>query len=87
MLFRSKTNVCRDVSYRHPYAAAIEQALERGCMQQGNGRFRPDAPISSQEFSSFCEAFFGQSAPQPHSPITHAQAIELLAAMAARDNT
>lgn len=86
-LVKTKTNVCRDVSYRHPYAAAIEQALERGCMQQGNGRFRPDAPISSQEFSSFCEAFFGQSAPQPHSPITHAQAIELLAAMAARDNT
>ena len=86
-LVKTKTNVCRDVSYRHPYAAAIEQALERGCMQQGNGRFRPDAPISSQEFSSFCEAFFGQSAPRPHSPITHAQAIELLAAMAARDNT
>ena len=56
-------------------------------MQQETGRFRPDAPISSQEFSSFCEAFFGQSAPRPHSPITHAQAIELLAAMAARDNT
>ena len=82
-LVKTKTNVCRDVSYRHPYAAAIEQALERGCLQQGNGRFRPDDPISEAEFSSFC----GQSAPRPHSPITHAQAIELLAAIAARDNT
>ena len=86
-LVKTKTNVCRDVSYRHPYAAAIEQALERGCMQQETGRFRPDDPISEAEFSSFCETFFGQSAPRPHSPITHAQAIELLAAMAARDNT
>ena len=86
-LVKTKTNVCRDVSYRHPYAAAIEQALERGCLQQETGRFRPDDPISEAEFSSFCETFFGQSAPRPHSPITHAQAIELLAAMAARDNT
>ena len=56
-------------------------------MQQETGRFRPDDPISEAEFSSFCETFFGQSAPRPHSPITHAQAIELLAAIAARDNT
>ena len=86
-LVKTKTNVCRDVSYRHPYAAAIEQALERGCMQQGNGRFRPDDPISEAEFSSFCEAFFRPVRPAAPRSHHHAQAIELLAAMAARDNT
>ena len=41
-----KTRVCRDVPCRHPYAAAIELALERGCMQQTAGRSFPDEPVS-----------------------------------------
>ena len=84
-LVRAKTSVCRDVSCRHPYAAAIELALERGCLSQERGRFRPDEAITEQEFSSFCRAFFGQEPSMPHAPITHAQAIELFAAMAGRE--
>ena len=86
-LVKTKTNVCRDVSYRHPYAASIEQAIERGCLSQEAGRARPDEPMTAPELSKFCEAFFGQPAPAPHDPITHAQAIELLAAMAERETT
>ena len=85
-LVRSRTSVCRDVSYRHPYCAAIELALERGGLTQENRCFRPDAPVSAAEFSAFCQRHFGQSATLPHSPVTHAQAIELLAAMAERES-
>ena len=85
-LVRSKTSVCRDVSYCHPYCAAIELALERGCLTQENRCFRPDAPVTAAEFSAFCQRHFGQSAALAHSPVTHAQAIELLAAMAGRES-
>ena len=84
-LVRTKTRVCRDVPCRHPYAAAIELALERGCMQQRDGRFFPDEPVSPEDFSGFCRALFAQETRSPQSPITHAQAIELLAAFAGRE--
>ena len=84
-LVQTKTRVCRDVPCRHPYAAAIELALERGCMQQRDGRFFPDEPVSPEDFSGFCRALFGQSTQSPAAPITHAQAIELLAAFAGRE--
>lgn len=84
-LVQTKTRVCRDVPCRHPYAAAIELALERGCMQQTAGRFFPDEPVSPEDFSGFCRALFGQSTQSPAAPITHAQAIELLAAFAGRE--
>ena len=84
-LVQTKTRVCRDVPCRHPYAAAIELALERGCMQQSDGRFFPDEPVSPEDFSGFCRALFGQSTQSPAAPITHAQAIELLAAFAGRE--
>lgn len=57
-LVQTKTRVCRDVPCRHPYAAAIELALERGCMQQRDGRFFPDEPVSPEDFSGFCRALF-----------------------------
>ena len=84
-LVQTKTRVCRDVPCRHPYAAAIELALERGCMQQRDGRFFPDEPVSPEDFSGFCRALFAQETRSPQSPITHAQAIELLAAFAGRE--
>ena len=84
-LVQTKTRVCRDVPCRHPYAAAIELALERGCMQQTAGRFFPDEPVSPEDFSGFCRALFAQETRSPQSPITHAQAIELLAAFAGRE--
>ena len=84
-LVKTKTNVCRDVSYRHPYAAAIELALERGCMRQENGRFFPDEPITGEDFSHFCRAFFGRSESFCQPSITHGQAIELLCALAGQE--
>ena len=83
-LVKSKTNVCRDVSCKHPYCASIELALERGCLAQENGRFRPDEPVSGEEFSNFCRAMFQQAVPIETPTLTHAQAIEHLAALAGR---
>ena len=84
-LVRMKTNVCRDVSYRHPYSAAIELALERGCLSQQAGNFRPDDPITAAEFDSFCQGCLHQSVSPAQEPITHGMAIELLAALAQRE--
>ena len=84
-LVRTKTNVCRDVSYKHPYSAAIELALERGCFSQEDGRFRPDEPVTGAEFSAFCRALFPQEAKPETNTLTHAQAIEHLAALAGRE--
>ena len=69
-LVKTKTNVCRDVSYRHPYAAAIEQALERGCMQQGNGRFRPALGRATSRCRACTTAFpnAASHASQPWTP-------------------
>ena len=83
-LVKTKTNVCRDVSYRHPYSAAIELALERGCIAQTGGRFFPEDIVSEEAFMQFCKALWNQTPPIAHAPLTHAQAIELLAAMAER---
>lgn len=52
---------------------------------QTAGRFFPDDPVSPEDFSGFCRALFGQSTQSPAAPITHAQAIELLAAFAGRE--
>ena len=84
-LVKTRTRVCRDVPCRHPYSAAIEMALEQNLLQQENGRFRPDDAITAQEFSAFCRGYFHQAPPEPAAPVTHAQAIELLAAMAERE--
>lgn len=82
-LVKNKTRVCRDVSLRHPYAAAIELALSRGCIQKEHGRVRPDAPISQAEFSAFCRALWGAELSAPEGQLTHARAIEIFASLPA----
>ena len=62
-LVKTKTNVCRDVSYRHPYSAAIELALERGCIAQTGGRFFPEDIVSEEAFMQFCKALWNQTPP------------------------
>ncbi len=43
-LVKTKTNVCRDVSYRHPYAAAIEQAFRTRLHAAGKRPLPPGRP-------------------------------------------
>ncbi len=81
-LVKSKTRVCRDVSPRHPYAAAIELAHSRGAFSLEGGLAKPDAPISPADFSALCRARFGADAPALTAPITHAAAIEVFSALA-----
>ena len=77
-LVRSRKNVCKDVSYRHPYAASVQAALESGAMQDENGKFLPDAVVSQADFAAFCKAVFGKGS-SGSAPQTHAEAIGIMA--------
>ena len=77
-LVRKKTAVCRDVSCRHPYAAAIRAALESGALSEKNGKFLPDSPVSQADFAVFCKAVFGKETAGA-APRTHADAIRVMA--------
>ncbi|MCQ2420323.1 MAG: polysaccharide deacetylase family protein [Clostridia bacterium] len=77
-LVRSKKNVCKDVSYKHPYAAAVQATLESGTMQETGGKFLPDAPVSQADFAIFCKAAFGKEFTGA-APKTHADAIRMMA--------
>ncbi len=76
---RQKLKPAKDVSWKHPYAAAIEQALKEGSMETAKGRFRPKEPVTAAELAAFCEKKFG-TAPMLTAPITHGQGIIALAA-------
>ncbi len=80
-LVRKQAAPCRDVSYRHPYAAAIAAALASGAMDAPNGRFRPDAPVSQDMFAAACRVVFGKIPSSAAAPATHADAIAQLAAL------
>ncbi len=72
-LVRAKKKPARDVSFRHPYAAAIAAAMQAGTMEAKHGQFFPDAPATAQDLARFgavCEE---------KANITHADALEALA--------
>lgn len=80
-LVRGKTRVCKDVGAKHPYAAAIEQALKDKALTLSGEYFRPDEPVSAEEFSSFCQAVFGKRPERAPQRLTKAAAICALAPM------
>lgn len=82
-LVRGKTRVCRDVGCRHPYAAAIQAAVQNGSMQAKNGRFRPDDAVTAAEFAAFCRAELGAEPKLADAAITHAAAIAAIAQLLA----
>lgn len=69
--------VCRDVSAKHPYAAAIERAMT--VLPPQDGKFRPDAPAGGQELAALCESVFGNRPEADAAQLTHGEAILLLA--------
>lgn len=79
-MVRTKCAAAKDVSHRHPYAAAIEAALTRGTMTAENSRFRPDAAVSAAEFSHFAQAHLDRACTPP-SPLTHGAALAALASI------
>ncbi len=77
-LVRSKKSVCKDVPCKHPYAAAVQAALQSGAMQETGGKFLPDAPVSQLDFTAFCKVIFGKDFTGV-APKTHADTIRFLA--------
>ncbi len=79
-MVRGKCAAAKDVSRRHPYAAAIEAALTRGAMTAENGRFRPNEVVTAAEFSHFTQAHLGRAC-TPTEPLTHGAALAALASL------
>lgn len=49
----------RDLSRRHPYAAAAKHAVHAGALTAQGGRFRPNAPVTAAELQQFCHVRLG----------------------------
>ena len=50
----------------HPYGAAVDMAMERGCLASG-ARFDPDAPVTGETLGRFLRALTGREPPAPAS--------------------
>ena len=71
--------ICRDVGVRHPYAAAIAEAIKNGTMTAENGKFFPQTPLSLADLKEFCERYFGKFSHISAQPLTHENVIRILA--------
>lgn len=49
----------RDLSHRHPYAAAAKLSVQAGALTAHGGRFRPNAPVTAAELQQFCHVRLG----------------------------
>ncbi len=61
----------------HPYAAAADLALEKGCVPK-TAKFDPAAPVTAEALTAFCAARFGAS-PQPPAVFTRGDVLKALA--------
>ena len=79
-MIKEKSAPAADVKCSHPYAAAIKVSVEKGELTLTGGRFRPDAAVTAEEFSAFCEVNLGKSPTKlpVGSPITHGEAIRMI---------
>lgn len=80
-IVRAKQRVCKDVGAKHPYAAAIERAVKDGALDCAGGKFRPDAPVSAEAFTAFCQKVFAKAPEAMPQTITRVEAIAALAAL------
>lgn len=80
-LVKNKKNVAKDVSYKHPYAAAITAALEVGEMTLLRDKFYPNAQVTGSDFATAIQKHFGFISEVPVGMITHADAISAIAKM------
>ncbi len=74
---RARLRPARDVGYAHPYAAAVEEAMQAEALCAERGRFYPDRAVSAAEFAVFCRRIFGKEVAVT-APITHGKAIEAI---------
>lgn len=61
----------------HPYAAAVDLAMEKGCVPKA-AKFDPAAPVTAEALKTFCAAQFGK---EPKSPAAFTRG-EVLKALA-----
>ena len=81
-LIRSGRAPFRDLAPRHPYAAAAVRAVETRAMSAQDGRFRPDAPVTSLELAQFCATRLGRTPPlKDWSQVTHGEFLALAAGL------
>ncbi len=80
-LVRKKEKICRDVTYQHPYAAAVRAALAAGSMQTLLERFRPDDAVIFDEFAAFCRIELGAQPERISGPITHEAAVRAISSL------
>ena len=80
-LVRKKEKICRDVTYQHPYAAAVRAALAAGSMQTLLERFRPDDAVIFDEFAAFCRIELGAQPEKISGPITHEAAVRAISSL------
>jgi hypothetical protein len=66
-----KSSPWRDLKPTHPYAGAMLQAVEQGCLTAQNGSIRPDDPVTSRELSLFLAAKLGRAPKAVPDTITH----------------
>lgn len=77
-MVRGKLAAAKDVPCRHPYAAAVEAALQSGAMECENGRFAPNAPVTPDMLSRFAQVRLGRAVTAT-APLTHGAALLALA--------
>ena len=44
----------------HPYGAAVELAMERGCVPRA-GKFDPNVPVTGEALAAFCKTLYGKT--------------------------
>ncbi len=62
----------------HPYGAAVELAMERGCLPKTE-KADPNAPATGETLAAFCKALYGK-APETPENLTRGAVLKLLAA-------
>ena len=81
-ILREKISPFKDLSYKHPYAAAAKLAVDDGALAAPDGRFCPDDMATPYDVSQFCISLLGKY-PKLGTPenMTHGEFILLAASL------
>ena len=75
----------KDVKATHPYAGALLQAQQAGCLSDDQGKIRPDEPITAQELSLFLTRKLGREVDVPKGELTHRSLFLFLAPLLTKE--
>lgn len=81
-MMRSKRSPFKDLSYRHPYAAAAKLAVEAGALAAPNGKFLSDDIANAYDIAQFCGVTLGIT-PKIDTPesLTHGEFLCMVSAL------